>query len=68
MALVAAALGVRRGTLGARRQLVEMPDVAPVRNIALSHPVRTFGSIVFVWAVFLFGLLVLATGLLKLLK
>jgi hypothetical protein len=68
LALVAAALGVRRGTLGPRRQLVEMPDVAPVRNIALSHPVRTFGSIVFVWAVFLFGLLVLATGVLKLLN
>ena len=68
LALVAAALGVRRGTLGPRRQLVEMPDVASVRNIALSHPVRTFGSIVFVWAVFLFGLLVLATGVLKLLN
>ncbi len=68
LALVAAALGVRRGVLGTRRQLVEMPDLAPVRNIALSHPVRTFGSIVFVWAIFLFSLLALARGLLKLLK
>ena len=68
LTLVAVALGVRRGVLGTRRQLAEVPDLAPVRNIALSHPVRTFGSIVFVWAVFLFGLLVLATGLLKLLK
>ena len=68
LALVATALAVRRGVLGTRRQLIETPDLAPVRNIALSQPVRTFGSIVFVWAVFLFGLLVLATGLLKLLK
>ena len=68
LALVATALAVRRVVLGTRRQLVEMPDLAPVRNIALSQPVRTFGSIVFVWAVYLFGLLVFATGLLKLLK
>ena len=68
LALVPTALAVRRGVLGTRGQLVETPDLPPVRNIALSHPVRTFGSIVFVWAVFLFSLLVLATGLLKLLK
>ena len=68
LALVATGLGVRRGVLGNRGQMVETPGLPPVRNIALSQPVRTFGSIVFVWAVFLFGLIVVATGLLKLLQ
>ena len=54
--------------LGSRGELVESPDLSPVRSIAFSQPVRTFGSIVFVWTLWSFGLLVFTAGWLKLLK
>ena len=68
LALVATVLAVRRGVLGSRGELVESPDLSPVRSIAVSQPVHTFGSIVFVWTLWSFGLLVFTAGWLKLLK
>lgn len=68
LALVATALAVRRGVLGSRGELVETPDLSPVRSIALSQPVRVCGSIVFVWTLWSFALLVFTAGWLTLLK
>ena len=65
LALAATALVIHRGVLWNRGDVAETPEPATRPNVALSHPVRSYGSMVFLWGVWTFGWLVFVTGCLK---
>lgn len=67
LAMAATVLAVRRSVLAPRADTDETPDVSAESNIALSHPVRLYGSLLFVWGVWIFAWLAIVSGCLKVL-